>query len=380
MLKESLIPADTSPLKNRLCPIVYNPPTKSVMKSLIRPIALFFAFISGFLFPQGAIFTPWIARFIQVMLFIIFLKFDFGKVRLRKSHFRILGLNLLFAVGSCELFRFLGNEVLAQNAFFIGIAPTGTATAAVTGFLGGDVNFVVTSFMLNTLGVAFSIPFLLPWSLRDVTPGVFWLVAGNVAWLILVPMLAGQLVRYLWPSSRRWPDHLQNFMFALWVLMVAIICSNAATFLQKSNELFSIVFNIAVLTATMCFFHFFCGYCLGDPQYRHESSQSLGQKNVGIIITLALMYADPLAALGPTLYVFAHNTWNAIQLGMIRPGKQNLSADPTPPKNTAIRQQTGNRYGVVSSRVDQRAGSSSTGNAGECCKSNDPNSESRTEK
>lgn len=60
--------------------------------------------------------------------------------------------------------------------------------------------------------------------------------------------------------------------------------------------------------------NFLLGYAVGGKGLRRESSQTLGQKNTSLTIYLALIYANPLAALGPTFYVFWHNAWNALQL------------------------------------------------------------------
>ncbi len=55
------------------------------------------------------------------------------------------------------------------------------------------------------------------------------------------------------------------------------------------------------------------GICWGRTRAA-ECSQALGQKNTTLSIYLALTYASPIAALGPTFYVLWHNLWNAWQL------------------------------------------------------------------
>ena len=53
---------------------------------------------------------------------------------------------------------------------------------------------------------------------------------------------------------------------------------------------------------------------IGGREFSREGSQSLGQKNTTFTIYLALTYASPLIALGPTCYVIWHNLWNSWQL------------------------------------------------------------------
>jgi BASS family bile acid:Na+ symporter len=53
---------------------------------------------------------------------------------------------------------------------------------------------------------------------------------------------------------------------------------------------------------------------IGGREFPREASQSLGQKNTTFTIYLALAYASPVVALGPTFYVIWHNLWNSWQL------------------------------------------------------------------
>ncbi len=57
---------------------------------------------------------------------------------------------------------------------------------------------------------------------------------------------------------------------------------------------------------------------IGGREFAREASQSLGQKNTSFTIYLALTYANPLVALGPTCYVLWHNLWNSWQLHQSR--------------------------------------------------------------
>ena len=60
--------------------------------------------------------------------------------------------------------------------------------------------------------------------------------------------------------------------------------------------------------------NFTVGGLLVPKRYRREGSQTLGQKNNMLTIYLAMTFASPLAALGPTFYVVFHNLWNVWQL------------------------------------------------------------------
>jgi len=53
--------------------------------------------------------------------------------------------------------------------------------------------------------------------------------------------------------------------------------------------------------------NFSLGRLVGGSEFGLEASQSLGQKNTTFTIYLAMTYANPVVALGPTFYVIWHN-------------------------------------------------------------------------
>ena len=71
---------------------------------------------------------------------------------------------------------------------------------------------------------------------------------------------------------------------------------------------------MAMGAALVCAANFAVGRLLGGKKFSREASQALGQKNTTLTIYLALTYASPLIALGPTFYVIWHNLWNSWQL------------------------------------------------------------------
>lgn len=285
------------------------------MMKILRPILLLSAFAVGIAVPQAHIFSPLIPWFIRFMLLILFLQIDFHEFRLRRSHFFILALNLLIGVGAWKILTALGYPTLGLAAFFVGITPTGTAAPVVTGFLGRKVEYVVTSFILNTLGVAASLIFLMPMVLGEATPTVFFDVAEKIGGVVFLPFLLAMILRRFCPVSRAWPKRLKMAVFIAWVLVLTIIISGASYYIRTTpNVSWMKLFEIAGISLALCVLNFVAGYWVGEPENRREASQSLGQKNTSITIWLAAAYANPLVALGPTLYVLWHNSWNAIQL------------------------------------------------------------------
>jgi len=128
-------------------------------------------------------------------------------------------------------------------------------------------------------------------------------------------MVAAWIVRSLYPAARAWPKKLANLSFGLWVLALFLIMANASHFLRTQVALpGDLLYKIAGLSALVCAANFALGRLIGGEEYSREASQCLGQKNTTFTIYMAITYANPLVALGPTFYVLWHNLWNSWQL------------------------------------------------------------------
>jgi BASS family bile acid:Na+ symporter len=101
----------------------------------------------------------------------------------------------------------------------------------------------------------------------------------------------------------------------MWVAAIFLITANASDFIrQQTTTPHAVLAQIAVTSLLVCAAGFFFGRIIGGREFAREASQSLGQKNTTFTIYLALTYASPLVALGPTCYVVWHNLWNSWQL------------------------------------------------------------------
>ena len=56
------------------------------------------------------------------------------------------------------------------------------------------------------------------------------------------------------------------------------------------------------------------GALLSGREFRRETSQVLGQKNLSFTIWLSLAFINPIVALGPTFYIICHHTYNSFQI------------------------------------------------------------------
>jgi BASS family bile acid:Na+ symporter len=209
----------------------------------------------------------------------------------------------------------VGGRDIALAAFFAGITPTAIAAPVIISFLKGKVEYVVASFLLTNVMIAALLPLLLPIVLGRPTPEAFAQVSTSVGIVVFLPMLVAWTVRALHRPAAQWPGRLRNLSFGMWVLAMFLITANASEFIRRHREVpLRVLVQIAVVSLLVCIANFALGRLIGGREFPREASQSLGQKNTTFTIYLALAYASPLVALGPTCYVIWHNLWNSWQL------------------------------------------------------------------
>ena len=102
------------------------------------------------------------------------------------------------------------------------------------------------------------------------------------------------------------------------MVMLFTVCAQSSAYIVRQENLSPMILaEIFLLAALLCFVNFTAGYFLGEPHFRRECSQSLGQKNTMLMLWVGLAFFNPIVALGPTFYVVCHNLWNSWQLRQI---------------------------------------------------------------
>jgi BASS family bile acid:Na+ symporter len=243
----------------------------------------------------------------------------------------LLAANVAMGFAAWGLGWMVGGRDVALAAFFAGITPTATAAPVIVSFLRGRVDYVIAAFLLTNVGVSALLPAVLPWMLGRSAPGVFAHVAGSVGLLVFAPLGAAWLLRAIHPPAAEWPRRLSHVSFGMWIVALTLITANASYFVRNQSDLPHLILaQIAAVSALVCATNFALGRAIGGQSFAREASQSLGQKNTTFTIYLAMIYASPLIALGPTCYVVWHNLWNSWQLHRQRPDsrrdKENESA------------------------------------------------------
>lgn len=285
------------------------------VKGFARTGAILSAITLGACIPQAHVLAWAIRWLVMSMLFLVFLQTRMSRSALSRSHFVLLSANIAIAfVGWGAGWLLVGRDI-ALAAFFCGITPTAIAAPVIISFLRGRVEYVVAAFVLTNVIIAALLPLMLPVVLGRATPEAFAQVLGSVSLVVFVPMGAAALVRLVHAEAREWPGKLRNLSFGMWVVSMFLITSNASDFVRvHADTPHRLLLQLALASLLVCIVSFALGRVIGGRDFAREASQSLGQKNTTFTIYLALTYASPLVALGPTFYVIWHNLWNSWQL------------------------------------------------------------------
>lgn len=299
-----------------------------MLSGFARTAAILVAFLLGALLPQAHAAAGAIQWLIMGMLFLVFLGTHWTLQSLHRSQVVLLAANLFMAFAGLALGWLIGGRNVGLAGFFAGIAPTAAAAPVIISFMRRDVTYVTAAFLLTNIVIAALLPVLLPWVLGEVDTTLFRRVAGSVALLIFTPMALALIVRRIHPLSIAWPGRIRDVSFGAWMVTLFLVMANASHFLRTQTGVSRlVVVEIAAVTIVVCAANFALGRWIGGPAYGPEASQSLGQKNTSFTLYLALAYASPLVALGPTCYILWHNLWNSWQLHRVHRTKRSNEFD-----------------------------------------------------
>ena len=271
--------------------------------------------VLGMLCPAAAGLGFLVTPLLMAMLLMVYLQLDIRELKPRAAHWTILFANIIIGVAAYLAFRPTGNRELALAAFFIGITPTATAAPVIMNLLHGRVGFVVSGFVVTNLGVSLALVPLIPAVTGRMEFGFMLNVLKNILLIMALPLALALALRKVRPGAEKWPKRFKMLSLSMWSVMLFVIAARASLFLRDHREVSPwIVAAIAAAAAAICALNFTVGALIVTRRFRREGSQTLGQKNTMLTLSLALTFASPLAALGPTFYVICHNVWNSCQL------------------------------------------------------------------
>ena len=289
---------------------------KKILEKYLLPIAM----VIGILFYEPLSHLSGLTPYLLfIMLFVTYSRISWKDIRLTKFHYILLGIQYF---GSALVYLAIRpiNEVLAQAAMVCVLAPTATSAPVVAGILGGSIPTVAAYSIMSNLSVAFIAPIFLSAIGNGEETISFassaWYIFQRVVPILILPFVCALLLHKIWPTAYYKVRSSQIVSFYLWAVALTIVIGKVVKFVVMNYEgHLYLELAIAAIAFVICISQFLLGRTIGKKFDRViAGGQGLGQKNTILAIWLAQTYLNPLASVGPGMYVLWQNMVNSYQI------------------------------------------------------------------
>ncbi len=272
---------------------------------------------------------------IFAMLFLTFTKVDPRRLRFRMWHLWLLLIQSALFIGiGCVLIALPHSSlrVVLEGAMICLICPTATAGAVITGKLGGNVNNITTYTILINLATALLIPLMVPFVHPNPDMSVWnsaLLILVKVFPLLLMPLVAAMLLRWIAPRVLERIARYQDLSFYLWAVSLALATGVTTRSIVHSTVSVGTQLWLVAVSLVCCALQFWLGRKIG-ARYDEKitAGQSFGQKNTVLAIWMGYTFFTPVTAVVGGFYSIWHNIVNSYQLyehkkhaGHVSPGE-----------------------------------------------------------
>lgn len=290
------------------------------MQRYIEKYLLPIAMVVGISFHSSiSILAPATPYLLAVMLFFTYARISWRDIRMTQFHYILLAIQY---IGSALVYAIVRpfNEILAQAAMICILAPTATSAPVVSGILGGSVSATAAYSIMSNLSVAFIAPVYLS-IIGHTGQSVPFLTAFGYIFLkvmptLILPFLLALALERISPAVHKKIRSAQIVSFYVWAVALTIVIANVTNFvITEFDGNFRLEILIAVVAAIICLLQFFLGRKIGNRHHMTiAGGQGMGQKNTILAIWLTQTYLNPIASLGPGMYVIWQNVVNSWQI------------------------------------------------------------------
>ncbi|MFC4542765.1 bile acid:sodium symporter family protein [Halosolutus amylolyticus] len=200
---------------------------------------------------------------------------------------------------------------IGVGLILVGAAPGGTASNVMTYLGRGDVALSVTITSLTTVAAPLVMPAWVVLLAGESITVTFAEMAGSIVQIVLVPVVAGLVLRYV--LDRKAPSvaelGLSIFPAISVIAIVAIVAAVVGLNVENIRTASAIVFLAVVLHNGL---GLGAGYGIGQLAGMREDRAracafEVGLQNSGLAVALAVSFFEPAAALIPALFSVWHN-------------------------------------------------------------------------
>jgi len=295
------------------------------IKDLMLPIAIVLGLIFHNSISKLNKITPML---IFVMLYLTLCSIDIKKMKITRLHVWIILFQVAISFGLYLALRPI-NEILAQGAMVIVLAPTATSAPVIAAMLGANLSTMVTSTLLCNLAVAVVSPLYFSLAGNNVDLPFLqssWMVLSKVIPVIIIPLILALLTQRFLPKIAAKISKQKDVSYYIWAVSLTIVmgCTINSIFRMDRSEMEILLF-MAILSVSICVMLFAFGRWIGKRNGDIAAGgQSVGQKNTILAIWMAQTYMTPLSSVIPALYVLWQNLFNSYQL-IVKNRKEELN-------------------------------------------------------
>lgn len=303
------------------------------LKNWMLPISIALGIVIYFVFAKIPVLAPVCEWFVPIsgpilpscmflILFVVFCKVDFRKLRPVKWHFWVALQQVVFVliiIGLILVFRLTGEPlVLLEAILACVVGPCAAASSVITAKLGGSLEEMTTYTFISNFITALLIPICFP-LIEKGEHGTFFSaffgILYQVCIVLVAPMAAAFVVKHCFRRLHQRIIGIKDLSFYLWGGSLVMVAGTTMRNIMHANTSLTFIGVIAVLGLMLCIAQFATGRFIGHYfDAVVESGQALGQKNTPFAIWAATAYLNPLSTVGPGCYVLWQNLINSFEL------------------------------------------------------------------
>jgi BASS family bile acid:Na+ symporter len=191
---------------------------------------------------------------------------------------------------------------IALGFIIVACAPGAMASNVIVYLAGGAVGYSVALTTVATLVSPLLTPALVKWLGGVFLSIPFWPMVKTIVWMVVLPLLAGMLVRRLLGSHMR---EARDLAPALAAIAIVVICSYAVA--ANQERIAQVGSWVLLMVVAVNGLGYMAGWWLGrmyrfDARHRLTLAIEIGMQNAGLGVALALEHFQPATALPGALF------------------------------------------------------------------------------
>lgn len=274
-------------------------------------ILLILSIVLGIIFSFGELIKFILPYLLGLMLLFNFIDVEFDLKSFFKIELLYYFLITLFIVPFILYFSTINLNINFRiGLFLIAITPTAIGASIIVRLIGGKFDFTIIVTIFSNFLSILSYPILLRIYFGNIPTKIsFASIFVNLFLVILIPFLLSIIIKRV-PELRRFLSKTGKKVNFLFMIVVYIAISSASRNFKSINPYEFVL--ILIITILIAIFYFAAGYFMGkDIETKKALMSSLGQKNTGLCIMVALSNFNPLSSIPAAVYIIVHHTINS---------------------------------------------------------------------